>query len=265
MKRNGFLVIAIAGLAACSSGGAGTPRQPAPAQNAEVAAAGENPCLDETLLLLRRKVPMNLSATEQRELRERNDACAAYRLAQRRPGDPVTAADYEREVLPWLFGIAVFTGTLYLFTNKPYPRGTPPPPLPARLNKRSAMLRFAGDRALRARLALLCLVLAVPGCGNEDARGAWAGSSEGLGAVSLVLDLDGHYELTLGPRPGGDTMVASSARGVGAGLEVTYSGRYEDAGDTIHLRGIPGESYAVWSGDGLVLETRGHTIRLRRP
>ena len=127
------------------------------------------------------------------------------------------------------------------------------------------MLRFTGDRAMRVRLALLCLALAVPGCGNDDARGTWHGTSEGLGAVSLVLDLDGHYELTLAQRPGPDTLPSPLQRGVGTGPEVTYSGRYEDAGDTIHLRGIPGESYAVREDEALVLEARGHTIRLRRP
>ena len=116
MKRNRFLILAFAGLAACSGGRPGADSRPGPVQDGSVV-AGENPCLDETLLLLRRKVPMTLTTTEERELRERNDACAEYRLAQRRSGARVSAADYEREVLPWLFGIALFTGTLYLFTN----------------------------------------------------------------------------------------------------------------------------------------------------
>ena len=115
MKRNRFLVLALVGLAACAGGRAEPETRPSPAPIAAVASA--NPCLDETLLLLRRKVPMTLTDTEERELRERNDACAEYRLAQRAAGARVTAADYEREVLPWLFGIALFTGTLYLFTN----------------------------------------------------------------------------------------------------------------------------------------------------
>ena len=116
MKWNRFLVLALVGLAACAGGRTSADARPDPAQNA-TALTSENPCLDETLLLLRRKVPMTLTTTEERELRERNDACAEYRLAQRRSGARVTAADYEREVLPWLFGIALFTGSLYLFTN----------------------------------------------------------------------------------------------------------------------------------------------------
>ena len=121
------------------------------------------------------------------------------------------------------------------------------------------MLRLSDERVPRARLALLCLLLALPGCGDRDVRGGWRGSSETLGEVTLMLDLDGHFELTLAR--------AADAAGRGAtmnGAGVTYSGRYETAGDTIYLRGISGAFEAVREGEALVLTGHGNTIRMRR-
>ena len=121
------------------------------------------------------------------------------------------------------------------------------------------MLRLSGERASRARLAMLWLILAASGCGSGDVRGEWAGTSDALGDVTLMLDLDGHFELTLARTPG-----AADARATVNGSAVAYSGRYETNRDTIYLRGIPGAFKAIRTGDELVLTGRGNTIRMRR-
>ena len=121
------------------------------------------------------------------------------------------------------------------------------------------MLRQSDARVPRARLAMLFLFLALPGCGDADVRGEWTGTSQTLGDVTLMLDLDGHFELTLARAPDAADHGATTD-----GTGVAYSGRYETEGDTIYLRGIAGAFEAVREGDDLVLTGHGTTIRMRR-
>lgn len=98
------------------------PETPGPAAEAVVTDTRPvNPCLVEEYVQLRRVAPARLAETDRRRLQEMEGACIDYRLAVARAresgGDLFVrpGADYRKEVLPWLAGMALFTGGLYLF------------------------------------------------------------------------------------------------------------------------------------------------------
>lgn len=131
----GLAVAGMVALAGCATGGRSEAPAPGPSETetsapgapvaeAEPQVPAENPCADPDYLSLRRRPPQALNETEQRMLADMENACIDYRLAlaRARSGESDMlardGADYRREVFPWVAGISIFTGVIYLFTSQ---------------------------------------------------------------------------------------------------------------------------------------------------
>lgn len=96
--------------AGCASAPEASEPEPRPAQ------AAVNPCADPDYIALRGTPVERLDETQRRLLADMENACIDYRLgAQPGAGSVPDGADYSREVLPWVAGIAAYVGTLLLF------------------------------------------------------------------------------------------------------------------------------------------------------
>ena len=127
MRR--FATVAlVVGAAGCSRNLGPSAPAPAPTAATDSAAAAapvipdHNPCSDEGYRELRQRRPDMLDETEKRMLADMENACIDYRLAvaRARGGEAIftrPGGDYRTEVLPWLLGIGLFTGGIYLFTG----------------------------------------------------------------------------------------------------------------------------------------------------
>ena len=109
-------------------------------------------------------------------------------------------------------------------------------------------------------------------CGGPGATGTWRGEHPRLGAITLMLDADGHYEATFAAAAARhDSAAQTGSAGERVEIQesyarrtIAYGGTFERHGDTIRFSGAAPFRQAILRDGALELALEGEQLTLRR-